>query len=101
MNRVVGYLSRLGRSRVQIDRAVVQPGDEITVTISATNDGATSIAQAAFTLTLPAEVTYLGGDGLTWTGALAPAQTIVRQVQVKLADSLSSGIDDQPACRIS
>ena len=91
MNRVVGYLSRLGRSRVQTDRATVQPGDEITVTISVTNDGTTAIAQATFSLTLPAGVTYLGGDALTWTGALAPAQTIVRQVRVKLADSFSSG----------
>jgi uncharacterized repeat protein (TIGR01451 family) len=91
LNRVVGYLSRLGRSRVQVDRSVVQPGDEITVTISATNDGASSITQAAFTLTLPAEITYLGGDGLTWTGALSPAQIIVRQVRVKVADPLSSG----------
>jgi uncharacterized repeat protein (TIGR01451 family) len=71
MNRVVGYLSRLGRSRVQADRATVQPGDEITVTIYATNDGATAIAQAALALNLPAGVTYLGGDTLTWTGALS------------------------------
>jgi uncharacterized repeat protein (TIGR01451 family) len=91
MNRVIGYLSRLGRSRVQADRATVQPGDEITVTISATNDGATAIAQAAYTLSLPAGVTYLGGDALTWTGALPPGQIIVRNVKVKLADTLSSG----------
>jgi uncharacterized repeat protein (TIGR01451 family) len=91
MNRVVGYLSRLGRSRVQADRDTVQPGNEITVTINATNDGATAIAQAAFTLNLPAGVTYLGGDALTWTGVLSPGQTIARNLKVKLADALSSG----------
>ncbi len=89
MNRVVGYLSRLGRSRVQADRAAVQLGDEITVTISATNDGAAAIAQASFALNLPAGVTYLGGDALTWTGTLSPSQTIVRNLKVKLPDTLS------------
>jgi uncharacterized repeat protein (TIGR01451 family) len=81
----------LGRSRVQTDQTRVQPGDELTVTITATNDGATAIAQAAFALSLPTGVAYLGGDALTWTGALPAGQSIMRNVKVKLSDTLSSG----------
>ncbi|HTP08310.1 MAG TPA: hypothetical protein VMP08_08675, partial [Anaerolineae bacterium] len=91
MNRAVGFLSRLGRSSLTTDRVVARPGDEITTTIAVMNDGAAPIDYAAFTMTLPAEVTYLGGDTLTWSGALSVGQIITRQMQLKLAGVISAG----------
>jgi len=91
MNRAIGFLSRLGRSGVTIDRVVAQPGDVITTRIVIVNDGAAAIDQAALTLTLPSAVAYLGGDALTWSGALRVGQIVTRQVSLKLADAISAG----------
>lgn len=91
MNRAVGYLSRLGSSSVNADRSSVQPGDEITVTVSAANDGVTAIAHAALILTLPAGIIDLGGDALAWQGALLPGQSVIRHMILKLPDTLSAG----------
>ena len=91
MDRAVGFLSRLGRSSVTTDRVRAQPGDVITATIAVMNDGAAPIDRAAFTLTLPLDVTYLGGDALTWSGALSVGQIVTRQMQLKLADVISAG----------
>ncbi len=55
------------------------------------NDGAAPIERAALTLTLPAGVTYLGGDALTWSGALSVSEIVTRHMQLKLADTLSAG----------
>jgi hypothetical protein len=110
MNGVVGFLSRLGRSSVKTDRVWVQPGELLTATIAVLNDGAAPIDHAAFTMTLPATVAYLGGDALTWSGALGLGQIITREVQLKLADAISAGTiitlpvefrDDDQAIRFS
>jgi hypothetical protein len=90
MNDAVGFLSRLGRSSVKTDREWVQPGELLTATIAVLNDGVGPIAQAAFTVTLPADIAYLGGDALTWSGALSSGQIITRQLQLKLADEISA-----------
>jgi uncharacterized repeat protein (TIGR01451 family) len=91
MDRVTGYLSRLGRSSVETDRELAQPGDVITTTIAIMNDGAAPIKRAALTLTLPAGVSYLGGQALTWSGALGVGQIVTRHMLLKLADSLNAG----------
>jgi subtilisin family serine protease len=91
MNDAVGYLSRLGRSSVNTDRVWAQAGELLTATIVVQNDGAAAIAHAAFTLTLPADVGYLGGDALTWSGVLNSGQIITRQMQLQLADAISPG----------
>jgi hypothetical protein len=110
MDRAVGFLSRLGRSSVQTDRVWVQPGELLTATIAVMNDGAAPIDRAAFTMTLPANVAYLGGDAVTWSGALGTGQIITYQVQLKLADVISAGTiitlpvefrDDEEAIRFS
>jgi hypothetical protein len=91
MDGAVGFLSRLGRSSVQPDRVAAQPSDEVTALITVINDGAAPIHQAAFTLTLPSNVAYLGGDALTWSGALNAGQTVTRVVLLKLADVIEAG----------
>ncbi len=110
MNRVIGYLSRLGRSSVNSDRVMAQAGEVITATIAIVNDGAASIDRAALTLTLPSAVTYLGGDALTWSGALSIGQIVTRHVSLKLADAISAGtiitlpvefLDDDQAIRFT
>jgi uncharacterized repeat protein (TIGR01451 family) len=92
MNRAVGYLSRLGRSSVKTDRALVQPGDVITTTIVVMNDGTAPINRAAMTLTLPPGSIYLGGEALTWSGALGTGQIVTRQMVLKLDSALSAGL---------
>jgi len=92
MDRAVGYLSRLGRSSVKTDRALVQPGDVIITTIAAMNDGTAPINHAAVTLTLPFSVTYLGGDALMWSGTLSVGQIVTRHMVLKLDSALSAGI---------
>ncbi len=91
MNRALGYLSRLGRSSVTTDRRTAQPGEVITATIAIVNDGAAAIKQAALTLTLPSAVTYLGGDAVTWSGALSVGQLVTRYVRLKLTETISAG----------
>jgi uncharacterized repeat protein (TIGR01451 family) len=91
MDRAIGYLSRLGRSSVKTDRALAQPGEVITTTIVVMNDGAAPIERAALTLTLPAGIAYLGGDALTWSGALSVGQIVTRAMMLKLADTLNAG----------
>jgi hypothetical protein len=91
MERAIGFLSRLGRSSVKTDRAWAQPADLISATIAVMNDSAAPIDHAAFTLTLPADVAYLGGDALTWAGALSTGQIITRYLQLKLADVIGAG----------
>jgi hypothetical protein len=91
MNRAVGFLSRLGRSSVKIDGVMARPGDVITATIAVVNDAAASLNRAAFTLTLPSSVAYLGGDALTWSGVLSAGQLVTRQMRLKLADGIGAG----------
>jgi hypothetical protein len=91
MDRAIGFLSRLGRSSVTADRAVTQPGDAVSATLLVKNDGATAIEQAALTMTVPVSVTYLGGDALTWSGALEAGQIVTRHVSLKLAEAVSAG----------
>ena len=91
MNRSVGYLSRLGRSSVKADRAVVWPGETITLTIAARNDGLDPIQQAAFTFTLPSDFTYLGGDAPTWSGALAAGQAVTHDLILQAPQNSAAG----------
>jgi hypothetical protein len=91
MNGAIGFLSRLGRSSVNTDRAWAQAGELLTATITVINDGATAIGRAAFTLTLPGDVAYVGGDALTWSGALSMGHIITRQLQLQLANTISTG----------
>jgi hypothetical protein len=91
MNGAIGFLSWLGRSSVNTDRAWAQAGELLTATITVINDGATAIGRAAFTLTLPGDVAYVGGDALTWSGALSMGHIITRQLQLQLADTISTG----------
>jgi uncharacterized repeat protein (TIGR01451 family) len=84
MNRSIGYLSWLGQSSAKFDRAAASAGDQVTLTIEATNDGASTIKQAAFTATLPLSVTYADGDSLTWTGSLAPSQTVTHSLALTI-----------------
>ncbi len=76
MNRIVGYLSRLGDSTVRFDRAAASAGERVTMTIVARNDRQSAIDHAAFAATLPLSVTYAGGDALAWSGSLAPDQAV-------------------------
>jgi uncharacterized repeat protein (TIGR01451 family) len=84
MNRSVGYLSWLGSSSVKFDRASANLGDVVTATIVVSNDGPQPIAQAAFTLSLPANVAYAGGDALTWSGSLNQRQSVTHTLALTL-----------------
>ncbi len=91
LDRAIGFLSRLGHSNVTTDRAITRPGDAITATLVIENDGAAAIEQAAVTMTVPVSVTTLGGDALTWTGALEAGQIVTRHMILKLADNIKAG----------
>ncbi len=91
MNRSVGYLSWLGSSSVKFDRTVASPGEPVTATLIAVDDGPARINQAAFTATLPSGLTYTGGDPLTWSGSLMPGQSVTHTIAMILDPSLSAG----------
>jgi len=91
MNRIVGYLSGLGDSRVQFDRSNALAGEVVTATIVAMNDMPLTIAQAAYTLTVPLSATLKNGDPLTWSGSLLAHQSITATFVFTLDTNLSAG----------
>ena len=90
MQRIVGYLSWLGESTASADQPVAVAGSTITVTIVARNDGPGAIASAAFTASLPANVTLQSGS-LTWNGPLPSGQSVTRTFTARLGKGLPSG----------
>jgi subtilisin family serine protease len=91
MNRIVGYLSWLGDSQVQFDRASASAGDVVTATIVAMNDMPLIITQAAYTITVPLSATLKNGDPLTWSGSLLPHQSLTSTIVITLNANLNAG----------
>ncbi len=102
MERIVGWLSWLGRSSFVVDRGVVAPGESITFTLHLVNDGPQA-APAAFSATVPAELELVPGSltgpatydpdarRVGWAGALAPGDGLTVTWAAAVTTALPSG----------
>jgi uncharacterized repeat protein (TIGR01451 family) len=102
MSRLVGWLSWLGRSDLQADRAVAAPGEEIGYTLTLRNDGLGSVAGVVVSNTLPPGTTLIAGpDGgasydapnrrVTWSGDLAPGAAVTFSYRLRPMGSTALG----------
>ncbi|MCL5432380.1 MAG: DUF11 domain-containing protein [Patescibacteria group bacterium] len=65
-----------------------QNGEEVDFTISVQNTGDITLTNVNFADTLPANLTWIGGDALSSTiGSLAPGQTATKNIKTKVANA--------------
>ncbi|MDY7041749.1 MAG: hypothetical protein SVX38_12880 [Chloroflexota bacterium] len=69
MEKVIGWLSRLGTSTLRADRTTVASGSAVTYTLVMRNDSQQAIAWSTISDTIPANTSYV-------PGSLQPAQAI-------------------------
>jgi uncharacterized repeat protein (TIGR01451 family) len=102
MERVVGWLSWLGRSTFASDRVAALPGDVLTYTAVLYNDGPVTVT-ASLSNTLPVSLTLVPGSlagpasytatarRITWAGTLFPDSAVTITYQVTAALGLPAG----------
>jgi uncharacterized repeat protein (TIGR01451 family) len=100
MERVVGWLSWLGRSTFTADRPTALPGDTLTYTLRLENDGPVTVT-ASLSNTLPDGLHLLRLSGpatfisatrlISWDGPLAPGAALTVTCAVTVAEGLAPG----------
>jgi len=102
MERVVGWLSWLGRSTFAADRGAVSGGDTLTYTAVLRNDGPAAIT-ASFSNTLPLSLTLISGSlvgpaayasparRISWEGSLEPSSAVTLTYRVTVASGSPAG----------
>lgn len=102
LSQLVGWLSWLGSSELQSSRAVAQPHQTLTYTLTVRNDGRGAVS-ATVSNTLPAGTALMtgpvGGAGydtlnqrITWAGNLAPGTGVTFTYELSLTDALSGNV---------
>lgn len=103
MRRVIGWLSWLGGSTVNADKAIALDTDVLTYTIVLQNDGWQDMASASFTATFTNDLTPIPGSvsggaswnpGLSafvWSGPLNTGQSLTFTYQAAIAGPLPMG----------
>jgi len=102
MERIVGYLSWLGRSTFQADRGAVLAGETVTYTLRLWNDGPSPVV-ASISNTVPVSLSLLSGTltgparydpvarRLTWEGPLSPGEGVTVAYQAAVSTGLPVG----------
>jgi uncharacterized repeat protein (TIGR01451 family) len=103
IQRVTGWLSWLGDSRVYADKALAHDGDVLTYTLVLHNDGWQDMASAYFTATFPSDLIPIppsitggaswdaGQSAFVWSGPLPQGQSITFTYQASIASPLPPG----------
>jgi uncharacterized repeat protein (TIGR01451 family) len=95
MERIVGWLSWMGESVFEVDKALAADGQTLTYTLQLRNDDLDDVALVAMTNTLPTSLTIVAGslspaeasytDGaIHWQGPLVQGQVVTIQYQAQL-----------------
>jgi uncharacterized repeat protein (TIGR01451 family) len=102
LKHIVGWLGWLGSSAWEADRRSVAPGTRVTYTLTLRNDGWMTVT-AAFTNTLPDELTWMPGSfvgpatyvpgtrTVGWTGPLAPGDSLTIAYAAEVSPVLQAG----------
>jgi uncharacterized repeat protein (TIGR01451 family) len=102
MEKVIGWLSRLGTSTFHADHTPVASGSAVTYTLVMRNDGPQAIAWATLSNTLPAQTSYVTGSlqpgqatyhpltrTITWQGPLVANAAVTLTYQLSVTHPLS------------
>jgi len=101
MERIIGWLSRLGTSTLSADRTPLASGSIVNYTLVMRNDSQQAIAWATISNTIPANTGYVPGSlqpgqaiyhpltqTITWQGPLAAGAAVTLTYQLAVADPL-------------
>jgi uncharacterized repeat protein (TIGR01451 family) len=103
VGRAVDWLSPLGDSSLTVDRPAAASGEQLAYTLTLRNSGPALLSHISLSNTVPASTTYVAGslegpaefdpatNRFTWSGALAPAQTIMVGYRLDLDPLLPDG----------
>jgi uncharacterized repeat protein (TIGR01451 family) len=103
LSRSLDWLSPLGDSSLLADRSVAAPGEQITYTLAIRNAGNRPLSTVFLSNTVPVSATYVSGslvgpaeydsvtNRFTWSGALAPNETITVAYRLQLEAPLPDG----------
>jgi uncharacterized repeat protein (TIGR01451 family) len=97
------WLAPLGDSSLTVDQPVASRGEQLAYTLRIHNGGAARLEKASLSNPLPRGTSYVEGslvgpaahepttDRITWSGAMAPGETVTIGYRLKLNDSLAAG----------
>jgi uncharacterized repeat protein (TIGR01451 family) len=102
MERVVGWLSWLGESTFEVDRAMAADGQMLAYTLTLHNDGLDDVGWVAVTNTLPVSLTFQPGTlmpaeasytsgAVHWQGSLAQGQMVTISYLAQLTTPMPAG----------
>ncbi len=113
LGHIVGWLSPLGDSSLEVDRGAVGQGQELGYTLQMRNTGPALLTGASLSNTLPLSTSYVAGSlegpasydpssrRVSWQGALAPGQTVEIGYRVQLEGLLPEGTVIRNHARLS